>query len=73
MPIGMKGWLEIVGDLLLIAFGVILLYIFITIGFCGWYGWEDNKIVLYTEIGMSLFIMGLGVNRYLNDLRGNSR
>jgi hypothetical protein len=61
--------LEILGDGLLMAFGLVLLYQFITIAMFGWYGREPNTPVLYTEVGMAAFILLIGINRFINDLK----
>ena len=64
----MRLMLEIIGDTLIIAFGMSLLYQFITIGIVGWYGFEPNKAILYAEIAMSVLILALGINRFVNDI-----
>ena len=65
---------EIIGDTLTIALGLILLFHFgmfwtktwIRIG-------EPNEIMLTVETVMALAILGLGIERYIDDFRRRRR
>ena len=59
---------EIIGDLLLIAFGIILLYIFVSIEMLGIYGVESNKFIRWFELFMGGLILALGIDRLLHDM-----
>ena len=63
-----RRW-EIIGDLLLIAFGIILVYIFIVIELLGQYGQEQNSIIRRIELFMGVPILLLGVERFIRDVR----
>ena len=65
----MKHPLEILGNLLLIASGIMFTYQFGTIWLLGWYGREPNPAILAAEILMGLAIAFLGVNRLIDDMR----
>ncbi len=61
--------LEILGDSIIIACGTVFLGIFLSIFITGGYmAVEENPFILWGEIGMSCFIIAIGLNRYLNDI-----
>lgn len=60
---------EIIGDLLLIAFGIILVYIFVVIELLGQYGQEQNSIIRRIELFMGVPIFLLGIERLIRDVR----
>ena len=60
---------EIIGDCLLITFGVILIYIFIMIEVLGYYGVEQNDIIRWVELFMGIPILWLGINRFIQDIK----
>ena len=60
---------EIIGDCLLITFGVILIYIFIMIEVLGYYGVEQNDIIRWVELFIGIPIIGLGINRFIQDIK----
>ena len=65
-----KAVLEIIGDLLIIAFGVVTLFIFTAIQVTGGYiAIEPNSLVLWGEILMGVVFVAIGINRFLDDLR----
>ena len=61
--------LEIIGDCLIIAFGIILVYIFITIEILGYYGIENNVIIRNIELYIGVPIIALGIWHFIKDLR----
>ena len=61
--------LEIIGDAMLVAFGVILIYIFLTIEVLGQYGHEPNRYLRWFELFMGLPLILLGVERFFRDVR----
>lgn len=66
----MRGLLEILGDTLLIGCGVAFLFIFISILIVGGYqAIEGIPWVLSAEIGMSVVVLAVGVERYIDDTR----
>ena len=60
---------EIIGDVLLIAFGVIMVYVFVTIEVMGRYGVEANAIMRRFEIGMGAFSFLFGIWHLRRDLK----
>ena len=60
---------EIIGDLLVILFGCLLLYIFVIIEILGAYGHEPNKYIRWAEITMGVPIVILGINRLIQDIK----
>lgn len=65
------AYMELLGDALLIAFGAVMVFIFGSISITGGYmAIESNPYILYTELGMGFFILLIGINRFLNDIRG---
>ena len=60
---------EILGDIFLILFGVMLFYIFIVIEIQGRYGQETNQFIRRLEVIMGIPIILLGINRLLKDLK----
>jgi|TARA_Y100000034_G_scaffold83027_1_gene99433 uncharacterized membrane protein YfhO len=60
---------EIIGDAMLVAFGCILLFIFLTIEVFGRYGVENNIFIRWVEIFMGLPLIVLGVERFIHDVR----
>ena len=65
----MLRWLEIIGDALVVAFGVVLAYEFTTIILFGWFGFEPNKIILIAEWVVSFLIIALGIRLFLDDMK----
>ena len=62
-------WWEIIGDALIIAFGVLLIYIFVVIEVMGQYGYEPNKYIRWFELFMGVPMILLGINRLIKDAR----
>ena len=62
--------LEIIGDALLITFGVIMVYVFVTIEIMGRYGVENNAVLRWFEIGLGIFSFGFGIWHLRRDLKG---
>lgn len=58
---------EIIGDALLIAFGIILIYIFAVIEIMGYYGQEANKYIRWVELFAGLPILLIGIDRLIED------
>mgnify|MGYP001570687262 CR=1 FL=1 len=63
------SWLEIIGDALLIVFGLILIYIFVTIEILGYYGMEENSIIRWIELWIGIPIIMVGLNRLIKDVK----
>ena len=61
---------EIIGDVLLIAFGVIMVYVFVTIEVMGRYGVEANAIMRRFEIGLGVFSFLFGIWHLARDSKG---
>lgn len=60
---------EIIGDLLIIALGIILILHFILFWFYGWIlVGEPSKIILGVETAMAIGVLALGIERLRNDL-----
>ena len=59
---------EILTDILLIASGMALGFVFISIKFFGRYWVEPNSWILWAEIIMSACIIILGIDRLRDDL-----
>lgn len=59
---------ELLGDILLIACGIALGFIFITIKILGRFWVEPNSWILWAEIIMSACIIILGIDRLRDDL-----
>ncbi len=57
----LKGYAEFLGHLLIILFGVVLIYIFYIIEVLGSYGAESNRILLWVEQYMGFPIILLGI------------
>lgn len=57
----LKGYAEFVGHLLVILFGVVLIYIFYIIEMLGRYAAESNEIILRLEQYMGFPIILLGI------------
>jgi len=60
---------EMIGDSLIIAFGCILIFIFVTIEILGIYGVENNQWLRWFELIMGVPIIALGINRLIRDIR----
>ena len=61
---------EIIGDLLIIALGIILIVHFILFWFYGWiFVGETNKIILGVETAMAVGVLALGIERLRDDLK----
>ena len=60
---------DIIGDSLIIAFGITLVYIFVVIELLGFYGHEPNKIMRWVELIMGAPIIFIGVERLIDDIR----
>ncbi len=67
----MNKWIRlenVIGDCMIIAFGVILAFIFITIEIVGWVGHEENQYILWVEILLSIPVIILGCRRFKRDV-----
>ncbi len=62
-------WLRILGDILVICFGFVLLYVFLSIEVLGQYGVEQNKPTRWAEIVVGLPIITLGVCLLVSDIK----
>lgn len=63
---------EIIGDCLIVAFAIILGFQFISILLTGsFWGCEDNPYILWAEIIGSAYILYIGVDRFIDDLKKN--
>jgi len=60
--------LEFIGDALLIAFGIIMIYVFLCIEVLGRYGVENNVIVRNFELYMGIPIILIGITRLIDDI-----
>jgi len=60
---------EILGDALIVAFGVVALFIFIVIEVFGRFGYEPNRYILWLEIFMGIPMIILGVERFIHDMK----
>ena len=61
---------EIIGDLLVIAFALILLLHFSYFWAIGWVlVGESNRVILGFETAMAVAILVLGIERYRDDMR----
>jgi len=70
----LDDYLEIGGDCLIIAFGVILLIHFALFWiYGGVYIFEQNKVVLGFETAMAVLIIAWGINRVPGDSRKHKR
>ena len=58
---------EILGDVFLIAFGVLLVYLFVTIEVFHIYGVEANSVVGRFELVGGILIIGFGVFHFIRD------
>ncbi len=65
----MRDLWEFIGDLMLIVFGAIMIYIFLTIEIFRVYGAEANKYIRWGELFMGIPIIALGVNRLIRDIK----
>lgn len=65
----MKKWIELLGDGIIIAFGVMSFMIFITIVEQGYIRMvESNSWMLYTELVLACGAMIIGVERGIDDV-----
>jgi len=60
---------EIIGDALMIAFGIMLVYVFFVVEVMGQYGMENNRYIRWFELFMGLPIIGFGIFHIIRDLR----
>ena len=66
----MKWFSKLVGDTLLISMGALSLHVFILLNLYGGVTMiEDVDWILYTETGLAVLIILLGLYRLLEDLR----
>ena len=65
--------LEILGDIMMVAFGAVLIFKFIDIVILGSYGMEPNHYILWAEFIMSILIIVLGINRFIQDIKGSDK
>ncbi len=61
-------WENIVGDGLIISFGVVWAFMFITIEVFGVYGQEANQYMRWFEMSLSIPILILGCLRLKRDI-----
>jgi cytochrome c biogenesis protein CcdA len=62
-------WKELIGDVLLIAFGLILIFIFVTIELLGIFGTEPNRFIRWFEMIMGIPLIVLGIERFIKDVK----
>lgn len=60
---------EIIGDALIIALGILSIYIFVTIEVLGYYGVEANKWIRWIELVLGVPVVILGVRLLVWDFR----
>ena len=61
---------RVIGDLILTGCGLAFLYIFVSILVTGGYiAVEDNPVVLWAEIVMSIIITGIGLVSFIGAMR----
>ena len=65
-----KDLLEIIGDALIIALGIILIYVFTCIEILGYYGAEQNTIIRIAELYGGIPIILFGLYHIVNDVKG---
>ena len=58
------------GDALITALGIILIYVFVCIEVLGFYGMEPNSVIRAIELYMGFPIMLFGIYHLMNDLKG---
>jgi len=64
-----RGAVRIIADALVVALGLILIYIFHTIEVLGMYGQESNAAILFIEKYLSIPIIIIGLTTVVTDLR----
>lgn len=68
----MKKLVELAGDGITIASGIIFSIIFINIILHGAFiGYEDNNFILWSELILSIVILVIGIERLIDDVRGH--
>jgi hypothetical protein len=65
----MKLFLEILGDALLIAFGCVFIFIFVTIEIFGMFGYEANVVMRWFELICGVPIIVLGIYHLVQDAK----
>lgn len=60
---------EIIGDALIVAFGVVNVYIFLAIEVFGYFGVEQNTPIRWFEMLMGIPMIYLGIDRFLRDTK----
>ena len=62
-------WKELIGDALIVGFGIILLFIFVTIEMYHSFGQEPNKYIRWIELFLGGVIVLAGIERMVDDLK----
>ena len=64
-----KRLIKIIGDLLVVGLAVSFAYIFISLKISGAvFAVEPNQAILWAEIGGSVLLLVIGINRFLDDV-----
>jgi len=64
-----KDLLELMGDMLIIALGIIMVFIFFCIEILGYYGMEQNSIIRTVELYFGIPIVLFGIYHLVNDIK----
>lgn len=66
----MNKILEVIGDTIIIAAGIVFVYLFAGIAVTGGYvAVEPRRPVLVTELVLAALIILIGINRFIDDLK----
>ena len=65
----MKHFTELMGDILIVVYGAFSTWMFAMVLFTGTFFVEPNRVILVTELVLSLVIIAVGINRYFDDLK----
>lgn len=65
----MKLLLELIGDFLLVGFGIVLIFIFVLIEILGYYAMEQNATIRAIELYMGFPIILFGIYHIVKDIK----
>lgn len=64
---------QCIKDTAMIAFGLVMLYVFVSIAFYGGYtAYEPNRAILAIEIVTGAILLGGGIYYLIDDLKGGN-